>query len=169
VMTAAELTHPHDRQRDLELFRELAEGKREEYRLEKRCVAKDGTVVWGHHTVSLVRDADGRPGFAIAMLEDISRRKQAEEERLRLENQLRQAQKMEAVGQLAGGVAHDFNNLLTAIRGYSEFALNRLGHENEALRKDIEEIGKSADRASSLTRQPLAVSRKQPPQPPVPH
>jgi nitrogen-specific signal transduction histidine kinase/ActR/RegA family two-component response regulator len=95
------------------------------------------------------------------MLEDIRPRRQAEEARLRLESQLRQAQKMEAVGQLAGGVAHDFNNLLTAIRGYSEFALNRLGEENPGIRKDIEEIAKSADRASSLTRQLLAFSRKQ--------
>jgi CheY-like chemotaxis protein len=68
---------------------------------------------------------------------------------------------MEAVGQLAGGVAHDFNNLLTAIRGYSEFALNRIGDGDESLRKDIEEISRSADRASSLTRQLLAFSRKQ--------
>ena len=58
-------------------------------------------------------------------------------------------------------MAHDFNNLLTAIRGYSEFALNRLGSENSSIRKDIEEIAKSADRASSLTRQLLAFSRKQ--------
>jgi len=108
-----------------------------------------------------VRDAFTKPKFAIAMLEDITPRKQAEEERLRLESQLRQAQKMEAVGQLAGGVAHDFNNLLTAIRGYSEFALNRLGDGHDVLRKDIEEIAKSADRASSLTRQLLAFSRKQ--------
>ena len=160
-LTAAELTHPDDRGCELELFAELAEGKREEYRLEKRCLAKGGDVVWGHHTVSLVRDGFTRPKFAIAMLEDITPRKQSEEERLRLEAQLRQAQKMEAVGQLAGGVAHDFNNLLTAIRGYSEFALNRLGSGNENVRKDIEEIAKSADRASSLTRQLLAFSRKQ--------
>jgi PAS domain S-box-containing protein len=158
---SAELTHPVDRTRELELFRELAEGKREEYRLEKRCLAKGGEVVWGHHTVSLVRDGFSRPKFAIAMLEDITPRRQAEEARLRLESQLRQAQKMEAVGQLAGGVAHDFNNLLTAIRGYSEFALNRLGEGNADIRKDIEEISKSADRASSLTRQLLAFSRKQ--------
>ena len=159
--TAAELTHPDDRARELELFSELAEGKRDEYRLEKRCLAKGGDVVWGHHTVSLVRDGFSRPRFAIAMLEDITPRRQAEEAHLRLESQLRQAQKMEAVGQLAGGVAHDFNNLLTAIRGYSEFALNRLGEGNPSIRKDIEEIAKSADRASSLTRQLLAFSRKQ--------
>jgi len=159
--TAVELTHPEDRSRELELFSALAEGKREEYRLEKRCLAKGGDVVWGHHTVSLVRDGFSRPKFAIAMLEDITPRKQAEEAGLRLENQLRQAQKMEAVGQLAGGVAHDFNNLLTAIRGYSEFALNRLGEGHAGVRKDIEEIAKSADRASSLTRQLLAFSRKQ--------
>ncbi len=168
-LTAAELTHPDDRDRELEFFGELAEGKREEYRLEKRCLAKGGEVVWGHHTVSLVRDGFTRPKFAIAMLEDITPRKEAEEERLRLESQLRQAQKMEAVGQLAGGVAHDFNNLLTAIRGYSEFALNRLGEGDTSIRKDIEEIAKSADRASSLTSQLLAFSRKQLLQPRVLH
>jgi PAS domain S-box-containing protein len=159
--TAVELTHPDDRSRELELFSALAEGKREEYRLEKRCLAKGDEVVWGHHTVSLVRDGFSKPKFAIAMLEDITPRRQAEEARMRLESQLRQAQKMEAVGQLAGGVAHDFNNLLTAIRGYSEFALNRLGGGDPAVRKDIEQIAKSADRASSLTRQLLAFSRKQ--------
>ena len=160
-MSAAELTHPNDRERESELFDELAQGKREEYRLEKRVLAKNGEIMWAHHTVSLVRDAFTKPKFAIAMLEDITPRKQAEDERIRLESQLRQAQKMEAVGQLAGGVAHDFNNLLTAIRGYSEFALNRLGDGDPGLRKDIEEIAKSADRASSLTRQLLAFSRKQ--------
>ena len=160
-LSAAELTHRDDRGRELELFGELAAGKREEYRLEKRVLAKSGDVVWAHHTVSLVRDAFTKPKFAIAMLEDITPRKQAEDERVRLESQLRQAQKMEAVGQLAGGVAHDFNNLLTAIRGYSEFALTRVGDGNPGLQKDIEEIAKSADRASSLTRQLLAFSRKQ--------
>jgi PAS domain S-box-containing protein len=160
-LNAFELTHPDDRSRELELFGELTAGKREEYRLEKRVLAKSGQVVWAHHTVSLVRDAFTKPKFAIAMLEDITPRKEAEEERVRLESQLRQAQKMEAVGQLAGGVAHDFNNLLTAIRGYSEFALTRVGDGNPGLQKDIEEISKSADRASSLTRQLLAFSRKQ--------
>src|SRR5207245_10516247 len=77
-----------------------------------------------------------------------------------LEDQVRQSQKMEGVGQLAGGVAHDFNNLLTAITGYSSLALQRLG-DDHAVKPYLEEVKKAGERAANLTRQVLAFGRKQ--------
>ncbi|MFO0775788.1 MAG: PAS domain S-box protein [Nitrospiraceae bacterium] len=87
-------------------------------------------------------------------------RLRAEEALRHTEDQLRQSQKMEAVGRLAGGVAHDFNNLLTVIRGYCELILARL-REDEPMRKEIEEVKKAGDRAAGLTNQLLAFSRRQ--------
>jgi PAS domain S-box-containing protein len=103
--------------------------------------------------------ADGEVLGFFASLDDVTERK-------RLEERLRQSQKMEAVGVLAGGIAHDFNNLLTVINGYSQLALEQLG-PNNPLSKNIEEIAQAGARAASLTQQLLAFSRKQLLQPKV--
>jgi PAS domain S-box-containing protein len=97
-------------------------------------------------------DLSGKPAV-LSIARDITERKQ-------LEAQLRQAHKMEAIGKLAGGVAHDFNNLLTAIMGYSELMLVKMG-ANNVFRENVKEIKKAGERAASLTQQLLAFSRKQ--------
>ena len=100
-----------------------------------------------------VRSAAFAPGVLVYTVRDLTPQR-------KLEDQLLQAQKMEAVGQLAGGVAHDFNNLLTVIMSYSSLLLADLG-ANDAVRSDIQEISDAAERAAALTRQLLAFSRKQ--------
>jgi two-component system, cell cycle sensor histidine kinase and response regulator CckA len=283
-MRFQELTHPEDLGSDVEHLERMLEGSSQRYTREKRYIRKDGSSVWANLTVSLVRTEGGVPDYFISVIEDISRRKTAEEalrategrlrslsdanlfgivvsdlsgriletndaflnlvghdresvasgrlhqreltppdqlepleraraelrtrrvvppweqellrkdgshvpvligqsmvqgsqdtsvafvldlsERRRLEAQLRQAQKMELVGRLAGGVAHDFNNLLTAILGYSDTLLGKLSGQDFLLR-DVEEIKAAGERAASLTSQLLAFSRKQPVQPVV--
>ncbi|MBZ5553239.1 MAG: response regulator [Acidobacteriia bacterium] len=119
----------------------------------------DGSSFWLRTSKIPLRDRDGQVIGVLGTCEDITEQK-------RLEDQLRQAQKMEAVGRLAGGVAHDFNNLLTAISGYSELLLMKLD-KSDPLRRNAEEIRKAGERAASLTRQLLAFSRRQVVQPEV--
>ena len=114
---------------------------------------KDGKLYTEEMNIAPVRDARGEITHFIATKQDVTERKH-------LEEQFRQAQKMEAVGRLAGGVAHDFNNLLTIINGYSEMLLDGL-NSNDPTRGHLEEIRKAGDRAASLTRQLLAFSRQQ--------
>jgi len=109
---------------------------------------------------SAIRGDGGEIEMILASLRDVSERKLAEAARELLEEELRQAQKMEAVGLLAGGIAHDFNNLLTVIRGYTDILLSRLGREAKGS-GEIAEIGRAAERAAQLTGQLLAYSRKQ--------
>ena len=101
----------------------------------------------------------GGISYNLCLVRDIRERKRAEQEKAKLQEQLHQAQKMEAIGQLAGGVAHDFNNILGIINGYSEILLNERDLK-ESQRASIEEILAAGQRAASLTRQLLAFSRK---------
>ena len=115
---------------------------------------KNGQLYYVEESVCPVRDAEGRITHFIANGRDLT-------DRMRLEAQLLQAQKMDAVGRLAGGVAHDFNNLLTIITSYSELALDAVTPESP-LQSKLQEILQAARRAAELTRQLLAFSRKQP-------
>jgi two-component system cell cycle sensor histidine kinase/response regulator CckA len=160
-----ELLHPDDRERVLAehaRVRDSGEPLETEYRL----VARDGRVVWFRDGGIVLRGETGEPRYLQGYLLDITAEKESAEERARLEEQLRQSQRMEAVGRLAGGIAHDFNNLLTAIQGYSDLALARLP-EHDDLRHELEEIRRAADRAAQLTRQLLAFGRRQMLQPKV--
>jgi two-component system, cell cycle sensor histidine kinase and response regulator CckA len=147
-----EQIHPDDKA----LVREAAEearqtgfGRRIEYRMRK----KDGSWVYLESTASAIRTEGGQIEKLVIVNRDITARR-------RLEEQFRQAQKMEAVGRLSGGVAHDFNNLLGVIIGYSEILTERLP-QSDPIRENVDEILKAGQRAASLTRQLLAFSRQQ--------
>jgi PAS domain S-box-containing protein len=120
-----------------------------EYRIQR----PDGGLRWIRDRASPVRDVTGRPYRVVGVAEDITQRRQ-------LEDQLRQAQRMEAIGQLSGGVAHDFNNLLTIIHGHIGL-LEAGGHVAAGGAASLEQIGQAATRATNLTRQLLTFSRKQ--------
>jgi len=118
---------------------------------ETQAMRKDGRLVDVVASVSILRNPEGEVTGLMGVLADVTERK-------RLEARLRQSHKMEAIGQLAGGVAHDFNNLLTIISGYAQLLLERASTEE---RSSVEEIVKAGERAASLTRQLLAFSRRQ--------
>jgi signal transduction histidine kinase/CheY-like chemotaxis protein len=129
-------------------------------RYDKEYITKDGRRVPVELLVHIQRDPNGEPLYYYAFVTDLSERRKAENERRNLQNQLHQAQKMEAIGALAGGVAHDFNNLLSIILGYGELVIGELP-EDHGLAAPIRQILQAGIRGRELTRQLLAFSRKQ--------
>lgn len=141
-------------------FRATGEGPFLGRRVEVEAQRADGTEFPAELTISVAEGAEG--SIFIGYLRDITERKAAEAERERLGTQLRQAQKMEAIGHLAGGIAHDFNNLLTGIMGYTTLALERVdGSQDEKLVRYLQRARRSGERARDLIQQLLTFSRGQ--------
>src|SRR5438094_2270455 len=149
--------HPDDVPLALDLFGRVLQGEPRPT-IQFRILTRAGTYRVAEFSAT-AQLRDGRLTGILGIGRDVT-------ERLGLEQQLRQAQRMEAVGRLAGGIAHDFNNILTAITGHADLLLEDLGH-HDPRRADVDEIRRSADRAAGLTRQLLAFSRQQVLQPKV--
>jgi len=147
------LTYPEDLSPCLELYVRLLSGDQDGYSTEKRFVRKDGGIVHTIVSVRGIRLPDRSIDYVVASFQDITELKH-------LEGQLRHSQKMEAVGQLAGGVAHDLNNILMVIYGYCSALQMKVGTDSR-FRSDIDHIYAAAERAANLTRSLLAFSRKQ--------
>lgn len=144
--------HPEDRASVTEAIEASINGT-QAYEVDHRIVRPDGTVRWVHEQADVVRDSTGKATQLIGIVQDITGQKQ-------LEDRLRQSQKLEAIGQLAGGVAHDFNNILTVIQGHASVLLGKQALP-EGILDSLKEILLAAERAANLTRQLLAFGRRQ--------
>ncbi len=150
-LTAGEITLAQTIERDGTQGPGDTKGGAREFTLEKRYPHSDGTEVWAQVTVSEMAAPGERPDFYMVIVQDITTRK-------KLEEQFRQAQKMEAMGTLAGGIAHDFNNILSSINGYTELARLKLVG-NPEVRDYLGAVLKAGQRAAALVRQILSFSR----------
>ncbi len=148
----SEFTHPEDRLRDEAVWPRLSQGQR--ISLEKRYVRGDGSIAVCAVTGSLLRTHDGAPRHVLTVVQDIT-------EQRRLQHELLQSMKLDAVGQLAGGVAHDFNNLLAGVAGRAELLEHDAAHSPE-VREDAAAIRRTALRGADLARSLLTLARRNP-------
>ena len=152
----AAFTHPDDLGRRSGFLSDLISGRIASGEQERRFIHRNGSVVWTLIWASVQRDPDGNPMYFISLVQDITASKTADEDKRKLESQLLQAQKMEAIGSLAGGIAHDFNNILSAIIGFTELSMLSEGAPVDYLREAM----KAANRAKDLVKQILSFSRQ---------
>ncbi len=150
--------HPEDAKLQHDSIKALIAGETSTYDVEFRIILRDGSHRWFRQRAVALRDAAGKAYRMVGSIGDITERKRAEDELQRLERQLRQAQRLEAMGTLAGGIAHDFNNLLGAILGYGEMAL-RDAPKGSRLARDLDNIIVAGERGRALVDRVLAFSR----------
>ena len=151
--------HPDDRELVVQSSEE-ALNEMKPYNIDHRIVLPDGTQRFVHEQAKIITDETGKPVRLLGTVQDTTDRMKSEEEKSWIEEQSRQAQKVESIGRLAGGVAHDLNNLLTPILGYSEMLLKDFD-PSDTRREPMNEILQAGFRARDLVRQLLAFSRKQ--------
>ena len=159
TMNFMDYTHPEERHIGEMSRQRLVSGMTDFQTRKKRYIRKDGKIIWVNMIISIVRDPAGKPKYFISMVEDITGTIKYEEDKARLEAQLRQSQKMEAIGTLAGGIAHDFNNILWAIMGYTELTLLEIP-KDAPYRDNLNQVMKAGQRAKALVEQILRFSRQ---------
>ncbi|MFH1135368.1 MAG: PAS domain S-box protein [Pseudomonadota bacterium] len=158
-LTVENITPPDDWRHEARLIKSFFEDRAGTFDLEKRYIRKNGEIRFVRVRGDALRLHPGQPPLAVANVIDVTEQLQAAEEKARLQTQLHQAQKMEAVGTLASGVAHDFNNLLQAINGYAQLLLMDKA-EADPEYKSLKAIHKAGTRASDLVRRLLLFGRK---------
>ena len=177
AITFREVTHPDDLAASLASFDRLVAGEIMALNIDKRYLRRDGSLLWGSLTVSLVRNQVGAPLYGVAVIEDISERKRVEAELRRLTADLEarvhqevaareaaqaraaHAERMQALGQLAGGIAHDFNNVLQGVEGAASLIERRAGDE-AGVRRLARLAIEAAERGASITRRLLVFGRR---------
>ena len=162
-MEPSDYLHPDDAMVDAGSFTEMVSGEKDHYRVEKRYIRKDREIFWACQTLSLVRNAEGKPRYVVAMIEDINERKRAEEDRQMLEQQLQLAGRLAAVGELAAGVAHELNNPLAAVQAFAQLLTSR-DDLDKTVKKDLETIYREAQRATRITGNLLSFARRHSPE-----
>ncbi|MBT8356328.1 MAG: PAS domain S-box protein, partial [Desulfobacterales bacterium] len=157
--TLSDITHHDDQDIVVDSMKQMLDGAIPSTWYERRCLHKDGGVVWTFISSAILYDNAGHPLYFIYHIQDLTEKKKAEEEREKLEIQLRQSQKMESVGTLAGGIAHDFNNILSAIMGNAQLSQMEVSTDHP-LQQRFEQILTAGNRATDLIKQILLFSRQ---------